>query len=82
MLGSNNFPDSIYPGKKCAMQADLKNWEVIENCANSTEGSKLLQDNGQLTESLNPRLTNVPTVTFRHVMLINLLYLYFINIVI
>lgn len=63
----NNFPDSIYPGKKCARETGLNNWEIIEQCANNTEGSKLLEKNGELTSSLNPSLTSVPTVTFRHV---------------
>lgn len=64
---TRNFPDQIFPGKRCAQQFRLENWEVIEQCANSTDGSKLLQNNGELTFSLNPKLTSVPTITFRHV---------------
>lgn len=64
-----NFPDQIFPGKRCAQQFKLENWEVIEACANQTEGSKLLQKNGELTQVLNPQLTSVPTITFRYVSL-------------
>lgn len=67
MLKDNNFADALYPGKKCAMQSQLTNWNIIEACANNTEGSKLLQTNGELTNTLHPSLTSVPTVTFRHV---------------
>lgn len=63
---TKNFPDQIFPGKRCAQQLNLENWEVIESCANQTEGSKLLQKNGELTQVLNPPLTSVPTITFRH----------------
>lgn len=63
----NNFPDSLYPGKRCARDINLNSWDNIEQCANSTEGSKLLQGNGELTAALNPPLTSVPTITFRHV---------------
>jgi interferon, gamma-inducible protein 30 len=66
MQFGKNFPDQIYPGKRCAQQLELKNWDIIENCANSTEGSKYLQVNGELTSTLKPSLTSVPTITFRH----------------
>lgn len=62
-----NFPDQLFPGKQCAQQVGLENWEVIEACANQTEGSKLLQKNGEYTQGLNPPLTSVPTITFRYV---------------
>lgn len=64
---TKNFPDQIFPGKRCARQLKLENWEGIEACANSTEGNKLLQKNGELTHSLNPQLISVPTITFRYV---------------
>lgn len=70
---AKNFPDQIYPGKRCALEVHLENWDIIESCANQTEGSKLLQKNGELTFGLNPSLTSVPTVTFRHVSLLRLL---------
>uniref|UniRef100_A0A1L8E355 Putative gamma-interferon inducible lysosomal thiol reductase-like protein n=1 Tax=Nyssomyia neivai TaxID=330878 RepID=A0A1L8E355_9DIPT len=65
MKVGNNFPDSIYPGEKCARQVGVPNWENIERCANTTEGSKILQRFGDLTNMLQPGLTSVPTVTFR-----------------
>uniref|UniRef100_A0A1B0CG20 Putative gamma-interferon inducible lysosomal thiol reductase-like protein n=1 Tax=Lutzomyia longipalpis TaxID=7200 RepID=A0A1B0CG20_LUTLO len=65
MKVGNNFPDSIYPGEKCARQTGVPNWENIERCANTTEGSKVLQRFGDLTNMLQPGLSSVPTVTFR-----------------
>lgn len=67
MALTKNFPDQLFPGKRCAQEFHLENWEVIEACANTTEGSKLLQKNGELTEALKPSLTSVPTITFRYV---------------
>uniref|UniRef100_U5ENG0 Putative gamma-interferon inducible lysosomal thiol reductase-like protein n=1 Tax=Corethrella appendiculata TaxID=1370023 RepID=U5ENG0_9DIPT len=60
------FKDAAFPGKRCAQEVGVKNWDVIEQCANSTEGSKLLQKNGDLTIALqNSALTNVPTIAFK-----------------
>lgn len=67
MATSIQFKDSIFPGSKCARDLQLKNWQIIEECANSTQGSKLLQNYGELTNQLNPPLTSVPTVTFNYV---------------
>lgn len=69
---TKNFPDQLFPGKRCAQEFKLENWEVIEACANNTEGSKLLQKNGELTTALKPPLTSVPTITFRYVSIIQL----------
>jgi len=63
---SKNFADQIYPGRRCTKELEIKNWDIIEACANSTEGSKLLQANGELTDTLKPALKSVPTITFRH----------------
>ncbi|GAB0087954.1 GILT [Sergentomyia squamirostris] len=65
MKVGNNFPDSIYPGEKCARQVGVNNWENIERCANTTEGSKVLQRFGDLTNMLQPTLQSVPTITLR-----------------
>lgn len=67
MRAGNNFADSVYPGQKCSRDLQLRNWQRIEQCGNTTEGSNLLQRNGELTLALKPALTSVPTITFRHV---------------
>lgn len=67
MQTANSFSDTVFPGAKCARELQLPNWNVIEECANSTEGSKLLQNHGEKTKLLNPKLTSVPTITFNHV---------------
>lgn len=67
MQTSIQFKDAPFPGIKCARELQLPNWSVIEECANSTQGSKLLQDYGERTKQLNPQLTEVPTITFNHV---------------
>lgn len=59
--------DAPFPGEKCARELQLPNWDVIRECSNSTEGSKLLQDHGERTKLLNPPLSDVPTITFNHV---------------
>lgn len=67
MQTAYQFKDGMFPGAKCAKDLQLPNWHVIEECANTTSGSKLLQDNGERTRQLNPPLTEVPTITFNHV---------------
>lgn len=67
MQKRNNFADSVYPGKRCAEEIKLNNYNNIENCANSTEGSQLLQKKGELTFDLKPALGSVPTIVFKHV---------------
>lgn len=64
MSAGKNFNDQIYPVEKCARQTKVDNWDVIGNCANSTDGSKFLQSNGQTTMNLQPSLKSVPTITF------------------
>jgi len=65
MKVANSFKDSVFPGEKCARDVQLNNWEIIEQCANSTDGSKLLQHYGEVTRQLKPELTSVPTVVFK-----------------
>lgn len=67
MQPSNNFADAVYPVQRCGQKHEVRQWQNIEQCANSTEGSNLLQKNGVLTEALKPKLTSVPTVVFRNV---------------
>ena len=38
MKNGTNFPDAIYPTRRCANEVKVKNVDVIEACANSTEG--------------------------------------------
>lgn len=71
MHTANQFKDQVFPGAKCAKDLQLPNWHVIEECANTTEGSKLLQDYGERTYQLKPSLTEVPTITFNHVSSLN-----------
>lgn len=59
--------ESVYPGVRCANAVQLANWQIIEQCANSSEGSKLLQDHGVATQQLQPPLTSVPTVVLKKV---------------
>lgn len=61
-----NFKDSIFPGSKCARDLQLPNWHIIEECANTTQGSKLLQKYGEMTSMLAKPI-NVPVITFDHV---------------
>lgn len=63
----DSWLQDIYPGAKCASELQISNWPAIEECANSTEGSKLLQEYGVRTQQLNPPLTGIPTVTFEQV---------------
>lgn len=60
---TGNFPS----GPRCAQELQLKNWNVIEQCANTTEGSKLLQHHGETTNALRPELTFVPWINFNQV---------------
>lgn len=67
MRSAINNNEAIFPGLKCARDLQLKNWRIIEDCANSTDGSKLLQHHGEFTNQLKPPLTFVPTITFNQV---------------
>lgn len=68
MQTSLNFKDSIFPGAKCARDLQLPNWLIIEECANSTQGSKLLQKYGEMTSILTKPI-DVPVITFNNVCL-------------
>ncbi|XP_055373066.1 GILT-like protein 1 [Condylostylus longicornis] len=59
-----NFPDNKYPGEKCARENHINNWENIQQCANSTEGSQLLKKNGERTMEFQNPLKSVPTIVF------------------
>lgn len=53
------------PIDDCATQSNVNNRAEIENCANHTDGSDLLAQLGDLTKVLSPKLSFVPTVTFK-----------------
>ncbi|XP_055587220.1 GILT-like protein 1 [Uranotaenia lowii] len=60
------FKDGVFPGKACADAFEIHNYETIETCANSTEGSSLLRNYGDETEKLlKGGLKNVPTIAFK-----------------
>lgn len=61
------FPDQPYDqfARRCAKDVQLQKFESILNCANSTEGSKYLEQMGELTDKLMSPLKNVPTITVR-----------------
>uniref|UniRef100_A0A1I8QEU3 Uncharacterized protein n=1 Tax=Stomoxys calcitrans TaxID=35570 RepID=A0A1I8QEU3_STOCA len=61
-----NFPDNVYPGAKCARDNQINTWENIQTCANSTEGSHLLQKHGETTMKFMNPLKNVPTIVFKN----------------
>lgn len=58
------FKSGEFPGKACADQFEI-NWETIEQCSNSTQGSNLLRNYGDETLKLQNPLASVPTVAFR-----------------
>lgn len=58
------FKSGEFPGKVCADQFEI-NWETIEQCANSTQGSNLLKNYAEETYKLQKPLASVPTVAFR-----------------
>ncbi|XP_053699182.1 GILT-like protein 1 [Sabethes cyaneus] len=59
------FKAGEFPGKECAEMHEIHNWETIEQCANSTEGSSLLKNYGDETAKLQQPLKSVPTIAFK-----------------
>lgn len=59
------FKSGEFPGKVCADMHEIHNWETIEQCANSTEGSSFLRGYGDETAKLQSPLKSVPTIAFR-----------------
>lgn len=64
---SGVFPDQPYGlfARHCAESVHVKKFESIINCANTTEGSKLLEEMGEKTKKLEDPLKSVPTITIR-----------------
>jgi interferon, gamma-inducible protein 30 len=61
------FQDQPYAlfARNCATEVELKTFDSILNCANSTEGSKYLETMGEITHKLQDPLKSVPTITVR-----------------
>lgn len=61
------FPDQPYEqlAKRCADDVRVKTFDSIRDCANSTEGSKYLEQMGEITFKLQDPLKSVPTITVR-----------------
>ncbi|KFM58934.1 Gamma-interferon-inducible lysosomal thiol reductase, partial [Stegodyphus mimosarum] len=61
-----NYPRPSQSAAKCARRMSL-DWNKIEKCASGDEGNRLLHENAQLTENLNPRLYFVPWIVVNKV---------------
>lgn len=46
---------------QCAVEVNA-NWEEIQKCSKSREGTELLKAHGEETHSLKPSMTFVPTI--------------------
>uniref|UniRef100_A0A182QA48 Gamma-interferon inducible lysosomal thiol reductase n=1 Tax=Anopheles farauti TaxID=69004 RepID=A0A182QA48_9DIPT len=57
--------DGAFPTKRCADEAKIDQWQAIMECANSTEGSQLLKQYGDVTNKLQMPLKSVPTIAFK-----------------
>lgn len=57
--------DGAFPTKRCADEVKIDQWQQIMDCANSTEGSQLLKQHGDVTNKLQMPLKSVPTVAFK-----------------
>jgi len=66
-LMTADFQDQPYGefARHCATKVQVKTFDSIENCANSTEGSKYLEQFGEETHKLQDPLKSVPTITVR-----------------
>ncbi|KAL9912640.1 GILT-like protein 1 [Glossina fuscipes] len=57
-----NFPDNVYLGANCARETHVSTWENIQQCANSTDGERLLMAHGQTTNAFQNPLISVRTL--------------------
>lgn len=57
----NNIRNPQSAGESCAHEVNA-NWDEIEKCSNSKEGSELLKAYGEETHNLTPSVTFIPTV--------------------
>ncbi|KAL1502582.1 hypothetical protein ABEB36_007705 [Hypothenemus hampei] len=56
--------DTIFPSKECAEINHVNNLNMIENCAQHTDGSNYLAKLGALTDVISNPLKSVPTIVF------------------
>lgn len=68
-IGNSQTPWKDF-ARNCADHVGVKKYDSIETCADSTEGSKLLEEMGEKTNKLENPLRSVPTVTIREVKII------------
>lgn len=59
MIDDNSEPKRI--GEICAGKFGV-DFELIQDCSSGIEGSLLLKENGEMTDTLNPAISFVPTV--------------------
>lgn len=66
-LMTADFQEQPYAtfAENCATKTMVKKFDSIVKCANDTEGSKLLQQMGEMTFKLMQPLKSVPTITIR-----------------
>lgn len=65
LMSRAQLKDGAFPGRLCAEDVKIEQWEQIKECANSTEGSVLLKKHGDTTNRLQLPLKSVPTVAFK-----------------
>ncbi|XP_052869396.1 GILT-like protein 1 [Anopheles cruzii] len=65
LMARAQLKDGEFPTKICADVVKIEQWQTIEECAKSTEGSQLLKQHGETTNKLQNPLTSVPTVAFK-----------------
>ncbi|XP_069679958.1 gamma-interferon-inducible lysosomal thiol reductase-like isoform X2 [Periplaneta americana] len=59
MISDNMSPEEI--GEQCAQEYSVQ-WKAIVECAGGREGDELLKHHGDLTNSLQPTISFVPTI--------------------
>ncbi|KAJ8916675.1 hypothetical protein NQ315_000320 [Exocentrus adspersus] len=57
---------ATFPTMECAQLNNVNNLNLIENCANHTDGSNYLSILGKLTDTLQNPLKGVPTIVFNN----------------
>ncbi|ETN62496.1 hypothetical protein AND_005813 [Anopheles darlingi] len=65
LMARAQLKDGQFPTKICADEVKIEQWQTIQECANSTEGSTLLKQHGDATYKLQKPLASVPTIAFK-----------------